>query len=150
MLRKTQDVKIKRLRESLDIRDKVILQLEAQLDKAATYIGSRDTARSVDKPSEIQGSTMFEISLKQLTYKIESLANFLHKQNSVNNITVNNLGNKDMTSCVLSSKFTQTHPPVEENVPGPSPMLATDAPRDKNRKNVEEIKCSNVVKSSPL
>ena len=122
--------------------------MEAQVDKAATYIGSRDTAGSVDKPVETPGDTMSKISLTHLISKIDTLADFLQKQSPVNNITVNNLGNKDLTSCVFSSKFTQTDlvlPPVDENVQDPPPankVVATDAPNNRNKNNVDDIKCT--------
>ena len=102
-------MEIKRLKETVDTRNKVILQLEAQVDTAASHIGSRDTTKNNDNPAATNESNVLQSSLSQIISKLDTLTDSL-KPNSVNNITIHNLSDKDRNPVALVSEATQTDP----------------------------------------
>ena len=98
-----QEAELKRLKESLHVRDRTILQLQGQVDHAASVIGGRpDAARVADDASN--ENVGVENIIVRLISKIESLP--MLNAHPVNSINIHNHGS-DKTS-VSSSSCSQT------------------------------------------
>ena len=96
-----QEAELKRLAESLDIRNKRIMQLEAQVGHASEFISARSAPQTQD---------ISEVSLKSLSDKISDLTRRLERidhHSPANNIVIN--------TCQSGSQHARQHSSTQTN-----------------------------------
>ena len=139
----TQEAELRKLSESLDIRNKKIIQLEGQISHAASNISARpDHPESFSSSSSRPAVDRLENYAKQIIQTLELLA----KQcaNPVNNININNslpwstsqtkADNGTQTTCEDCGKLSNnsgdqnTHNVPTHMSSSPSPMQASPSP----------------------
>ena len=116
-----QETEIKRLKETLSIRNRRIMQLEEQIKHAGDYIASRDSAPSVDN-SKINESLIEKIWSKLASHPPQVTNNNIY----VNSAKVTNTSSQskdsqtDMTGCICGDNQTSSSSASSTNLTGSS------------------------------
>ena len=134
----TQESEIKRLNECLDIRNKRVMNLEAQVAHAAKHVADRGA--SADYPGSID-SSVSNISTKKLEEAILLILKKLDSPATFPSITIhNNTPNfPSPTQPLLTSRYSQTAAPVESS--------CTKCPQESNHSCDQPLTC-NVCKET--
>ena len=112
-----QETELKRLKESMDIRNKQIMQLEGQIGHATSYISSRTSdAHALSSGSNLTRTTDVESALQDSLKSVHSKLDLLAKAASspVNNININNGQPWRQAKANLLDKSAQADLPCED------------------------------------
>ena len=141
-----QETELKKLKETLEIRNKKILQLEEQIGEAASYIGRRNTS---DDATDGNTTQRLEDCILLLVSKLESSSN--DTSSPVNNISIYSQGCLNKTTTSLYSQATQTEASFacencKQTNENPSKEKAHNEPSHKPPVSNSLFRCTSCVK----
>ena len=128
-----QETELKRLKETLAIRDKIILQLEGQVQHAASTIGGRSTSALDDISVDATKTKGVDSAISLLISKLDSVSELMLRCSPVNNITIHNPSYKSSTVESSISQYSQTEPNDHS-----SQGCEQNAPQESNLRSREE------------